>query len=62
MTRREYLGDSVYVAWDGFMLTLTTDNGYGPTNTVHLEPAVYQALVEFVGRLEKPEPERRATP
>ncbi len=42
-----YLGDSVYAAYDGYYLTLTTNNGEGPTNTIYMEPAVYQALVEF---------------
>lgn len=46
-----YLGDSVYVEFDGYMLTLTTENGYGPSNTIHLEPAVYRALEEYVKML-----------
>lgn len=48
---KEYLGDSVYVQHDGYMLTLTTDNGYGPSNTIHLEPEVYEALRQYVARL-----------
>ncbi len=47
---KEYIGDSVYAEFDGFYLTLTTDNGLGPSNTIHLEPAVYAALLEFASR------------
>ena len=48
MTRKTYLGDSVYVESDGYHLILTTENGYGPTNTILLEPEVYNALVQYV--------------
>lgn len=50
---KEYLGDSVYVDFDGFYITLTTDNGDGPTNTIFMEPEVYHALVEYQKRLLK---------
>lgn len=48
MSPKQYLGDSVYASFDGFMVTLTTENGYGPSNTIHLEPETYQALVQYV--------------
>ena len=43
-----YLGDSVYAEIDGGMIKLTTDNGFGPSNTIYLEVSVYQALTRFV--------------
>jgi hypothetical protein len=46
-----YLGDSVYVAWDGYMLELTTNNGLGASNRIYLEPGVLRALVEYVAGL-----------
>ena len=48
--KKEYIGDSVYVEYDGWMLTLTTNNGYpdDPRNVIHLEPSVYRRLTEFV--------------
>lgn len=52
-SRKVYLGDSVYVVWDGFVLILTTENGYGPTNTIVLEPKVYEALSQFAATLPK---------
>jgi len=47
-----YLGDSVYVDVKHGGLELTTENGYGPTNTIFLEPEVYAALLEYVRNLE----------
>jgi hypothetical protein len=48
MQANEYLGDSVYVHFDGRMVTVYTDNGYGATNVIHLEPEVYANLLKFV--------------
>lgn len=48
---KEYIGDSCYVDFDGYALTLTTENGVDVTNTVVLEPEVYAALNRYVERL-----------
>jgi len=48
---KEYLGDSVYAEFDGANITLTTDNGYGPSNTIVLEPFVLAALNRFEKRI-----------
>ncbi len=47
---KEYLGDSVYVRYDGWMLVLTTENGVEASNTIYLEPSVWKALMRFVAR------------
>lgn len=51
----EYLGDSVYVGYDGYHIWLNTQNGYpdDPRNAIALEPAVYKALTEWHERLLK---------
>lgn len=52
--RRRYLGDGVYVNVDGEAIVLTTDNGIETTNTIVLEPDVWDALCTWVvetGRL-----------
>ena len=55
MADKAYLGDSVYVAQNlAGHLVLTTDNGFGPTNIIILEPEVYEALEAYVTRLRKP--------
>lgn len=50
---KRYLGDSVYAEHDGWNIILTTDNGYGPSNTVILEPSVFQSLLTFKERLDE---------
>lgn len=51
MIDAQYLGDSVVAAYDGCDIELTTYDGTGFTNTIYLEPAVYEALVKFVDRV-----------
>lgn len=54
MITKMYLGDSVYVDYDGYMLQLTTENNMrGPSNTIYLEPRVYEALLDYVRRLKE---------
>ena len=51
--RKTYLGDSVYAQFDGFMIVLTTENGMGPSNTIYLEPTVYDALRDWAAHLSR---------
>ena len=46
-----YLGDSVYVDHTDGMLILTTNNGEGPSNTICLEPEVWELLLEFARKI-----------
>lgn len=48
---KTYLGDSVYVSHDGYQLRLTTENGYGPSNEIFLEPHLVDTLVEYLKRI-----------
>jgi hypothetical protein len=49
---KHYLGDSVYVRFDGYALVLTTENGDGfPVDEIVLEPEVAGALISFIDRL-----------
>jgi hypothetical protein len=48
---KDYLGDSVYVEIEDGMLKLYLDNGHGPSDTIYLEPEVYDALTRYVARL-----------
>lgn len=44
---KSYLGDSVYAEFDGYGMTLTTENGLpdDPSNHIYLEADVIQALL-----------------
>ena len=51
MNSKRYIGDGVYVDFDGFSLWLTTEDGISVTNRICLEPQVYAALTQYVGSL-----------
>jgi len=61
MNKKTYLGDSVYGEWNGFRVTLTTDNGFGPSNTIVMEPEVIEAFILFVEAIEKAIKEGKVT-
>lgn len=52
---KTYLGDSVYANYDGYAITLTTENGLptDPSNTIYLEPSVCTALRNFQDQIER---------
>ena len=50
-THKDYLGDGVYVEIDRGMLKLTAENGIFSTDTIYLEPQVYEALIRYVERI-----------
>jgi hypothetical protein len=50
--KKVYLGDSVYAEIDNLgRLVLTTENGFGPSNTIILEPEVLANLQIFFDNL-----------
>lgn len=50
---KKYIGDGVYVEFDGYGLQLTTEDGLRTTNRIVLEPEVWEALAKFVDELKK---------
>lgn len=46
-----YLGDGVYVSFDGYQLRLTTSSGTHITNEIFLEPGIYSNLVKYVDKI-----------
>ena len=42
-----YLGDGAYAQFDGYGVSVTAENGIEATDTVYLEPEVYDALVKY---------------
>lgn len=58
----EYLGDGVYIHYDGYGLELRANHHANPTDKVYLEPDVMEALQRYwtqakAGTLIKWEPE-----
>lgn len=50
MSNKVYLGDSVYAEFNTMIagdVTLTTENGYGPSNTIYLEPDVIDSMLRL---------------
>lgn len=56
MEHEDYLGDGVYVGVERGMLALYTSNGREKTNTIYLEPEVLAALLRYIERLKKGQP------
>ncbi|HZO51189.1 MAG TPA: hypothetical protein VFB63_00665 [Bryobacteraceae bacterium] len=52
MIPKRYIGDGVFVEFDGGIV-LTTEDGIKATNRIVLEPEVYTMLVEFVADVEQ---------
>ena len=50
--KKEYLGDGVYVAFDGYCLVLSAEE-----TAILLEPTIYNALLTYVNNL--PDEDRR---
>jgi hypothetical protein len=59
---KQYLGDSVYAAFDGYHIILTTENGYSddPRNRIALEPTVFGALRIFANEIYSPDSTARS--
>ncbi len=47
MGLKTYLGDSVYADFDGSMVRIYTDNGFGACNEIFLELEVFLELKSF---------------
>lgn len=47
----DYLGDGVYVDYDGFHVKLMTGDHRCPDNTIFLEDSVLQALMRYLKRI-----------
>lgn len=50
---KEYLGDGLYVHFDGYQVVLSAFNGIEDTNTVYLDSSVLRAFLEYIERLKE---------
>lgn len=51
MTGRQYLGDGLYVEWNGERIILSAENGISATDTIYLDGDTWAALVDYIDRL-----------
>lgn len=49
--KKDYIGDGVYVEYDGYGITLKANSPDAPTDTIYLEPFVLTNLQNFVQRV-----------
>jgi hypothetical protein len=54
-----YLGDGVYAKFDGYYIILKAN--VPTTDTIFLEPAVYESLLKFAERIDKEQPKKDST-
>ena len=47
MSEKRYLGDGVYVDFDGWHIILTTENGVSIQNTIYMEPSVLKSFQDW---------------
>jgi hypothetical protein len=47
MSDKTYIGDGVYVDYDGYQLVLTTEEGMLTTNTIYLDAHVFRNLTDY---------------
>lgn len=53
ISRKTYIGDGVYLEYNGYDLILTTEDGISVTNRIVLEPEVYTSLLKSVELMTK---------
>lgn len=47
----DYIGDEVYVEFDGYAIYLKVNNLESPTDSVYLEPREFDALIRFAKKV-----------
>lgn len=47
----EFLGDGLFVSYDGYQYRLYASNGISVTNEVFLEPSVLQNFLHYISRI-----------
>ena len=42
-----YIGDGVYVEWNGFQVVLKANDSVNPSDTIYLEESVMEELIDY---------------
>lgn len=51
--KKEYLGDGVYAAFDGFGVWITSEDGIDATEAIYIEPSTFESLQRFLSRMKE---------
>ncbi len=51
--QKEYLGDGLYVDFDGYQVRLSANNGIEDTNVVYLDSDLLKAFLNYIERLKE---------
>lgn len=49
--KKDYMGDGVYVRFDGFHVIMTTEDGISAQNTICLEDTVVESFERYLARI-----------
>lgn len=47
----DYLGDGVYIKFDGYQMILMANDHRNPTDTIAIDPAVFKRLLGYAERI-----------
>lgn len=50
---KDYIGDGVYVEYDGYGIALNANDATNPTDSIYLEPEVCAGLLRFIQRVQE---------
>ena len=53
MDKVEYLGDGLYVKWDGYQIWLLANDHQNPSDSVALDSHTLNAFLKFIERLKE---------
>lgn len=53
MSDYQYLGDGVYVMWDGYHVVIMANSHIQPTDVIYFDPYVLKSFMKYVERLER---------
>lgn len=57
---KNYLGDGVYVTYDGYNIILTTENGICVQDEIYLDPSVVEAFLRYIKDLKNEDSTRNS--
>ena len=54
---KDYIGDGVYIHYDGYGITLNANDAINPTDSIYLEPEVCSGFLRFIETIKETHPD-----